>query len=458
MRQQHVQFARTRDGVTVAYAATGEGTPLLFGTGWVSHIEGEIDTPPVAQFVDRLAAGGRRRLVRFDWRGTGLSDRDVTDVSVAARVLDLEAIVDGLGAEQVDLFAWALSGPPVLVYAATHPERVRRLVFYGTGAAHLMENPALGRALVALVRADWALGARTVVQVVSPGVEPAIIDYQVGFLQTAASCEIAARFLEEGFLEVDVREILPQVTAPALVIHRRNDPVAPFAAGRELAALLPGAQFVPLAGNVATPFFGDSDAIVKATAAFLGEPEGGADAPTPDVPAGLLTILFTDLVGSTALTQRLGDGAAQEVLRTHNAIIRERLREHAGSELKSMGDGFMASFPSATRALECALAIQRAFAEYNASRSGNGELGVRIGLNAGEPVAEDADLFGTAVQAAARIAARAEAGQILVSDVVRQLAAGKAFHFLDRGRHHLKGFRSRFRLFELAEAGTGRAR
>jgi len=181
---------------------------------------------------------------------------------------------------------------------------------------------------------------------------------------------------------------------------------------------------------------------------FLAE-DGAAEAPTAaDAVSGLLTILFTDLVGSTALTQRLGDAAAQELLRAHNTIIRDRLREHGGTELKNTGDGFMASFPSASRALECAIAIQKALAEYNDGRKEQAIL-VRIGLNAGEPVAEEADLFGTAVQAAARIAARARPEQILVSDVVRQLAAGKPFRFSSLGRFSLKGFRERQRLFEV---------
>ncbi len=447
MSRQHVQFARTRDGVTIAWTAPGDGPPLLFGTGLVSHIEGEIDSPPVAQFMDGLAGGGRRRLVRFDWRGTGLSDRAAAELGCTSRALDLEAVVDGLGAAQVDLFAWALSGPPMIIYAARHPERVRRIVLYGTQASHTIENPALGRALVALIRADWSVGARTLVQMVSPGAEAPAGEYAVHFLQNAASAEVAARFLEEGLFEIDVRDELPKVTTPALVLHRRHDPIAPFAAGRELAALLPDAQFVPLVGNGSTPFFGDAEAIVRAVDAFLGSAPAREEG-LPEPARGLVTILFTDLVGSTALTQRLGDDAAQEVLRAHNAIVRDCLREHAGMELKMMGDGFMASFPSASRALECAVAIQRALAAYNETRR-DGRLRVRIGMNAGEPLAEEADLFGTAVQAAARIAARAEAGQILVSDVVRQLVAGKGFRFHDRGRVHLKGFRERLRLFEL---------
>jgi class 3 adenylate cyclase len=286
------------------------------------------------------------------------------------------------------------------------------------------------------------------VQVVARGIDSRMIDDGAKFLQVAASGEVAAAILEEGYFKIDVRDVVPQVRVPSLVLHRRDDPAVPFAAGRELAALLPDAHFLPLPGDASNPWIGDPGPILKAVDEFLADEEGVSESPAAaDAGAGLLTILFTDLVGSTALTQRLGDAAAQDVLRAHNTIVRERLREHGGTELKSMGDGFMASFPSASRALECAIAIQQAFAAYNDGRKD--AILVRIGLNAGEPVAEDADLFGTAVQAAARIAARARPGQVLVADVVRQLAAGKPFRFKHAGRFSLKGIRERQRLFEV---------
>jgi class 3 adenylate cyclase len=187
----------------------------------------------------------------------------------------------------------------------------------------------------------------------------------------------------------------------------------------------------------------------KAMYEFLGEgEEGAAAAPEPSRQAGgLVTILFTDMEGSTSLTQRLGDAKAQEVLRTHNRIVRDALKEHTGSEIKHTGDGIMASFSSATRALECAIAIQRAFAEH--SKSAEEPIRVRIGLNAGEPVAEEKDLFGTAVQLAARICAHTEPGEILAPIVVRELAAGKGFLFADRGDVALRGFEDPLRLFEV---------
>jgi adenylate cyclase len=165
---------------------------------------------------------------------------------------------------------------------------------------------------------------------------------------------------------------------------------------------------------------------------------------------GLVTILFTDMEGSTTFTQRLGDAAAQEVLRAHNDIVRRAVQEHGGSIVKTAGDGFMVSFSSASRAVECAIGIQSALAQHNQERP-DLPIRVRIGLNAGEPIAEDEDLFGTAVIVASRVAERAQAGQILVSDVVRQLAAGKGFTFEERGRVTLKGLSERFRLYEVVQ-------
>jgi class 3 adenylate cyclase len=181
---------------------------------------------------------------------------------------------------------------------------------------------------------------------------------------------------------------------------------------------------------------------------FVDEGRGEEPGAEPMAASQLVTLVFTDMEGSTTLTQRLGDAKAQEVLRTHNAIIRDALKAHSGSEVKHTGDGIMASFASASRALECAIAIQRALAQHNESNPDT-PIRVRIGLNAGEPVAEEKDLFGTAVQLAARIAAQAAGGEILVANVVRELAAGKGFLFADRGEVALRGFEDPVRLYEV---------
>jgi class 3 adenylate cyclase len=212
----------------------------------------------------------------------------------------------------------------------------------------------------------------------------------------------------------------------------------------DLASRIPGAQLAVLEGASGGYALEDWQAVLAAVDDFLGEREEAAAGPAP---SGLVTILFTDVEGSTALTERLGDAKAREVLRNHERIVREALRAHSGAEVKAMGDGFMASFASATRALECAIAMQRAFAEHN--EAAEEPIRMRIGLNAGEPIAEEKDLFGTAVNMAARIAAKAEGGEIMASDVVRQLVAGKGFLFSDRGEVELKGFEEPVRLYEV---------
>jgi adenylate cyclase len=189
------------------------------------------------------------------------------------------------------------------------------------------------------------------------------------------------------------------------------------------------------------------EAAMRAIDEFLGEGEE-AETSSEGLSADIIhTILFTDVEGSTALTQRLGDARARDILREHERIVRKALKTHSGSEVKTLGDGFMTSFSSATKALECSIAIQRAFAEHN--ESAEQPILVRIGLNAGEPIAEDDDLFGTAVNRAARICAHAGAGQILAPIVVRELAAGKQFMFADLGETELRGFEDPVRLYEV---------
>jgi class 3 adenylate cyclase len=256
--------------------------------------------------------------------------------------------------------------------------------------------------------------------------------------------------LMTALLDIDVRPLLPQVTVPTLVIHRRGDTAVPFEWGRELATGIPGARFLSLDGRNHWPLPSEPAALVMAKTVyeFLGDSEpapAGAEAPAA---SGVCTILFTDVEGSTALTERLGDAKAREVLRNHERIVRETLRAHGGTEVKAMGDGFMASFSSATGALECAVALQRAFATYSEENQDT-PIKVRIGLNAGEPIAEDEDLFGTAVNMAARIAAQAKGSEILASNVVRELAAGKGFLFADRGEVALRGFEEPVRLCEV---------
>ena len=453
MQKQHIHFVRASDGVSIAYSTMGEGPPLLAVSGWVSHLELDMDNPRCVEFLEGLS-GGDRRLIRLDLRGSGLSDRRADDISVEARARDIEAVVDGLGLEKVAIFAWSMNGPAAIIYAAEHPEKVSHLILYATFAhqRHTGREP-LGKALVDLIRAEWRVGSKAIAEFVHPNADKEAADAMNDYQRGAGSGEVAATMLEEALFRVDVREYLPKLTMPTLVLHRRDDKAFPFECGRELASLLPHAHFVPLPGDVHLPFYGDTAALLDAVNEFLATSDGhekaaraGTKQAPPRVTFGLQIILFTDMEGSTTLTQRLGDAKAQEVLRVHNDIVRDALRAHDGSEIKHTGDGIMASFRSASHAIECAVAIQKALASYDESHP-DAPLRVRIGMNAGEPVTEGEDLFGTAVQLAARIAARAEPGQVLVSDVVRQLAAGKGVLFSDEGDVTLRGFDDPIRLY-----------
>jgi len=443
--KQQIQFVTAPDGVNIAVATMGSGPALLIVPGWISHVELDWTWPQSHDLFERLARN--HLLVRYDKRGTGLSDRDVSDYSLEAQVGDLDAIISALGLRGVALLGYSQGGPISIAYAIQHPDNVSHLVLYGTSHdGKITAIRDLVDASMAMIRADWGgYGGAVMLEVFIPGAPPEAREAFAEYQRQAADAE-GAIGTTLAAIQYEITPLLPQVTTPTLVLHRRGDKACPFQQGREIAARIPGARFVPLEGNIHVISLGDTEALISPIEDFLL----GAEGPRarPKVSEGLQTILFTDMEGSTTLTQRLGDAGAQEVLRTHNRIIRDALNMHGGTETKHTGDGVMVSFPFASRAIACAVAIQRRFASHNESNP-DAPIRVRIGLNAGEPVAEDDDLFGTAVQLAARICAHAQPGQILTADVVQQLAAGKGFTFADQGETTLKGFEKPVRLYEV---------
>jgi class 3 adenylate cyclase len=262
------------------------------------------------------------------------------------------------------------------------------------------------------------------------------------FIRECITQEVLARMIEAE-KQIDLSSLLSEIQAPTLVV-RHSGLKLPMDVTRRLAAGIPNARLYEVEG-----FYQDNSAQLGTTILeFLGV-EVGSAAEEPRLDAGAFrTILFTDVEGSTPLTQRLGDAKAQDVLRTHNSIVRDSLAAHSGTEIKHTGDGIMASFPVASGALACAVAIQRALAEENANAET--AVRVRIGLSAGEPVAEEGDLFGSTVQLAARVCAKADAGQIMVSNVVRELAMGKGFLFADLGDFVPKGFEDPVHVYEVS--------
>jgi len=446
--EPRIQYAQTADGVSIAFWTLGEGAPLVIMPNLpFSHIQLEWQIPEYRYWYQRVAEG--RKVVRYDGRGNGLSDRDVPGFSLDAFVMDLEAVVERLGLDNFALFASIHAGPVGITYAARRPERVSRLLLWATYARNsdILRAPQY-RTLRGLMTQDWGLYTETIAHVVL-GWSAGEAARQFAALMRESVTAEAAQAAYAATVGFDVAALLPEVKCPTLVLHRRQYPLLDMAIVRELATQLPDARLALLEGSSIAPFLGDVEAALKAVDDFLGEgEEATAPAAEPRAAGGMVTILFTDMEGSTALTQRQGDARAQEVLRTHNTIMRDALKAHAGSEIKHTGDGIMASFASASRALECAVAVQRAFATHNESTET--PIRVRIGLNAGEPVAEEKDLFGTAVQLAARICGHAEPGHILAPVVVRELAAGKGFLFSDRGETALRGFEDPVRLYEVS--------
>ena len=445
-----IQFVTTSDGVRIAYRTIGAGHPLIFVRGWISHLE-VLGCEPVSRpFFEALATV--RTVVQYDARGNGLSDREPSALALEDLVLDIEAFADYLGLETFDLYGQTFGGPIAITYTAAHPDRVSSLILDGTFArGRELATPEMRAAFIAGIRAYWPGMVRVLDDLTNP--ELARDSKSLDPTRDSISAEVAAQLYDLAY-RLDVSHLLPRIRTRTLVMHRRGSRAIPFRLGRELASLIPGARLIPLEGTAHNPWAEDMDRVLEAIGDFLGEAiEPKRATATSERREAPVTILFTDMEGSTPLTQRLGDEGAQEVVRAHNAIVRRALREHGGTEIKHTGDGIMASFASATGALECAVEIQNAVA----SRKEGAETPFRvcIGLNAGEPVAEEGDLFGATVQLAARICARAEPGQVLVSNVVRELSLGKGFLFRDIGDFALKGFEDPVPLYEVRWQETG---
>ncbi len=447
-----IQFATASDGLSIAYATFGSGPPLVVPPGWVSHLEHILEGHQ-GQFMSRLAQS--HTIITYDGRGTGLSDRNAPDLSVQARLRDLEAVIEQAGLDRFSLFAWSQSTPAAMVYTAGHADRVERLIVFAAmsgGYEPTDQGTSVLRPLLDLMRAEWGVGARATMGFVHPDADREEMQKDLAFLSAAASGDVAARILEEDFMRTDVRAVLPNIGTPTLVLHRRDDKAVDAESGRIVASLIPNSRFVLLDGDHHLPYDHDAEPVLRAIEEFLGvePPPRRVMRPTwPAPPEAPLTILFTDIEGSTTFTNQLGDAPAQELLRAHDDIVREALRSHGGAEIKHTGDGIMASFPAVSRALECAIAVQRAFAQHNEQNEAGVPINVRIGLNVGEPVREGGDLFGVAVQLARRICDQADPGQILASNVVRELVAGKGFLFADRGESALRGFEDAVRLYEV---------
>ena len=441
--QPQIQYAKTEDGVSIAYWTMGEGPPLVIipnlggGSGQLL-----FDFPGITPFWTRLSQ--RLQLISFDNRGTGMSQRDVADLSPPAAARDLQAVLDRLGLSKVALYAHVLSGQMPLHYAAEHPERVTSMVYW-VGQTYRRSREITRRLEIIdhLMEDEWDLHVDFRSHVIfgwdSPMARPYAEALRAG--HTPESYRQALQAIQE----IAQPELLARIHAPTLIAHLSGSDW-PRNVARNLASNIPSANVIAIPGAPETmmPFLYDNEVLTTAIADFVDaawqDPTGVIQAPELDFGA-MRAILWTDLESHSAMMESLGDAKGREVLREHERITREALSAYGGTEVKAMGDGFMAWFPSAQRALECGIALQRSIASANAGAP----LSVRIGVNAGEPIADEdpdgrTDLFGASVIAAARICSEASGGEIVVSDVVRQLLAGKQFLFADRRAVAPQGF------------------
>jgi class 3 adenylate cyclase len=438
------RYARSGD-VMVAYQVLGEGPfDVVFAPGFVSHVELQWEAVGLAALLRGIAK--HARVIVFDKRGTGLSDRVAGVPTLEERSDDIRAVMDAAGSERAALLGFSEGVCINMVFAATYPERVSALVLYG-GVARVLWAP------------DYPFGAteRQYRQEIEEEFEafltPGGLEEMVRTgISTAGEAEVQAwarvlrygsspgtiEALERWNMSIDVRNALSAISAPTLVAHQRGDPWVRVEHGRYLAQHIPGAAYVELNGDEHIPSVAIASDLLEHMLPFLQE-QATRRAPEPD--RVLATILFSDIVGSTAKAAELGDARWRELLSGHHAQVRRQLARFRGVELDTAGDGFFARFDGPARAIRCALAIRDAVREVG--------LEVRLGLHAGECEVVDAKVAGIAVAIGARVSARAAAGEVLVSQTVKDLVAGSGITFEDRGRAELKGVPGQWRLYSV---------
>lgn len=436
-----IKFVATQDGTRLAYVESGDGLPYLFVRGWITHLDLFWSEPQIRAFFEPLAAAFR--LVRFDARGNGLSDRSPPSLAFDAFVDDVEAVVDSLGVDRCIVHGSGFGGPIAVAYAARRPERVSHLIIdnaYAAGAdlATVEVRDSFLRMLNEMRSQPDAVFA-VLAHLSGPESE---LHRTSRFERARSSIDpLTAIDLYRQAFAVDVSSLCPLVTMPALILHRLAHPSIPFECGRRLSNLLPQGQLVALEGGAANLWDEHPEAALSAIGRFLEVGELLPGSAVASVESRPLVVMFTDIVGSVATASQLGDLAGQRSLRKHEASVQAAAARHAGTVVKGTGDGFLVTFPSVSGALRAAAEIQTAAAAEG--------LPLRIGLNAGEPLQSGGDVHGVAVSLASRVTDEAVAGEILVPAVVRDLSLGKGFNFLPRGEWKAKGFNEALMLYSL---------
>jgi len=454
VKPPEVRYARSGD-VNIAYGVVGKGPfDVVFVPGSVfSSLEYAWEGPP-ADFFTRLASFSR--LILFDKRGTGLSDRTVGIPDLETRMDDVRAVMDAAGSRRAAVIGVSEGGAMTILFAATYPERTAAAILYGTmpSAVRNEDFPwdwSQGDAQEYLrdFETRWATPEYPLqrLQAYAPALAQ---DEKVrrwwATLSRLSSSPRAAADLQRMSLDIDVRHVLPTIRVPTLIVHTARDEVVDVRFGRYMADRISGAEYVELPGADHIYWGESSEAFLEEVERFLIGMWDRGEWELDKSERVLATVLFTDIVGSTAKLAELGDRRWRELLQKHHALVRRQLVRFSGREIDTAGDGFFASFDGPARAIRCALVVTRAV----------GELGieVRAGVHAGECEVVDGKVGGIAVHIGARVAANAAPGQVLVSSTVKDLVAGSGIEFRDRGRTELKGIPGEWRLYSVEPDAT----
>ena len=436
------RYAKSGD-YSIAYQVVGDAPlDLVYVPGFVSHVEHAWEDPDFALFLGRLASFSR--LILFDKRGTGLSDRVPVQKlpTLEERMDDVRAVMDAAGSEKAALFGVSEGGPMSMLFATTYPERISALVLYGTYAKRVRGDdypwaPTIEehRENLDAVQREW--GGPNQAEAWAPSVadDDRFKRWWGQYLRLGAS-PAAARAVLEMTLAIDVRDILPAIRVPTLILHRTGDRRIDVGGGRYIAERIPDARLVELSGIDHLPWVGDGDAIVDEVEEFL---TGSRHAAEPT--RVLATVLFTDMVESTNRAVQLGDARWRALISDHDRLVRDELRRFRGREIDRRGDGFLAIFDGPARAIRSALAI--------AERAHELGIQVRAGLHTGELDITESGIAGIAVHIGARVMSLAGPDEVLVSSTVKDLVAGSGLSFAEKGTHELKGVPGAWRIFRV---------
>jgi class 3 adenylate cyclase len=433
-----VRFARS-GGVDVAYRVVGDGPiDLVYAQGWVTHLALYWELPAFRRYCERL--GEFTRLILFDKRGMGMSDRVPGTTTLEERMADIVAVMDAVGSERAAVMGESEGGPLAMLFAAAHPERTVALILQGAEVRERTDEewpwgedtPEAFEEAMATVTEWWGRG--TGIYAIVPSLEGSEWPQEwFGRVQSHAMTPASAEAFMRMAFEIDVRHVVPAINVSTLVVHAVDDRVCHVENARFLARTIPTVRYVELPGNEHVPWF-DPDRILAEIREFL---TGRREAAMSD--RALVTVLFTDLVGSTDRAVELGDRRWRDLLEQHHATVRRELARFDGTEIDTAGDGFFARFDGPARGIRCAQAVVEAVRPLG--------LDVRAGLHTGEAELADGKVAGIAVNIGARVAAKAAAGEVLVSSTVKDLVAGSGLEFEDRGAAQLKGIPGEWRLY-----------